>query len=61
MSASLKSETGSDTFGFIGWTLYLFCGLSASLMAINVLGIELPLADSQGLRLLEIAALSNRR
>src|ERR1700754_527079 len=58
MSASLKTETGNDTFGFIGWTLYLFFGLSASLAVINFLGIELPLAESQGLRLLEIAALA---
>jgi hypothetical protein len=58
MSASLKSETGGDASGFFAWALFLFLGLSASLVAINFLGIELPLAESQGLRFLEIAALA---
>lgn len=52
--ASLKSETGSDTFSFIGWVVYAWFGLCFGLAAFEFVGIRLPLSDSPSLRLLQI-------
>jgi hypothetical protein len=56
--ATLKSETGSDALGFVGWTLYAMAGLCFGLVALEFVGIRLPVSDSPGLRLLEILAYS---
>jgi hypothetical protein len=52
--ASLKTETGSDTFGFIGWTIYVMVGLCLGLGAFEFVGIHLPRSDSPSLRLLQM-------
>lgn len=52
--ASLKTETGSDTFSFIGWTLYIMVGLCLGLGAFEFVGIDLPRSDSPSLRLLQM-------
>jgi hypothetical protein len=52
--ASLKTETGSDTFSFIGWTLYVMFGLCLGLGAFEFVGIDLPRSDSPSLRLLQM-------
>jgi hypothetical protein len=52
--ASLKSETGSDTFSFIGWTLYMMFGLCLGLGAFEFVGIHLPRSDSPSLRFLQM-------
>lgn len=54
--ATLKSETGSDVFSFVGWTFYVGFGLCVGLAAFGFVGIDLPLSGSRGLRLLEILA-----
>ncbi len=56
--ATLKSETGSDALGFVGWTLYAMAGLCFGLVAFEFVGIRLPVSDVPGLRLLEILAYS---
>jgi hypothetical protein len=56
--ATLKSETGSDALGFVGWTLYAMAGLCFGLAAFEFIGIRLPVSDAPGLRLLEILAYS---
>lgn len=52
--ASLKSETGSDTFSFIGWFVYAWFGLCFGLAAFEFVGIHLPRSDSPSLRLLQM-------
>ena len=56
--ATLKSETGSDALGFVGWTLYAMAGLCFALVAFEFIGIRLLVSDAPGLRLLEILAYS---
>jgi hypothetical protein len=52
--ASLKSDTGNDTLGFIGWTVFAFVGLCAFIMVCEFAGIDLPRSKSPGVLLLQI-------
>jgi hypothetical protein len=52
--ASLKSDTGNDTLGFTGWTIFAFFGLCFFIMICEVAGIDLPRSKSPGILLLQI-------